>query len=343
MNLPAFLDTLDTRCRTLPLVILYVTEGCNLRCMTCSYRNALPGELTLAEITELGTALKKLGLRHMVYSGGEPLTRKDFPEICRIVGALGVRQTLLTNGLLLEKRLQEVGPLLDEIIVSVDGPDEKTHNAIRGIDSFRQIVRGIRKAAGAHGRGLLSIRTVVQKENFRSVLRMPGFARSLEVDGISFLAADVASESFGRKRLGPVVPGERIMLSREETIELRALIGRMEQERAEDFSSGFIAESPAKLHRIAAYFEALLGMGPFPGTLCNAPMVSAVITSTGELHPCFFLPRFANIREDLLGELLNAPQIRATRSDVRAKALERCRQCVCTLHVSPASALLDRF
>ena len=343
MNLPALLNTLGTRCRTLPLVILYVTEGCNLRCMTCSYRNPIPGELSLEDISRLGRALKEFGLRHVVYSGGEPLMRRDFHEICRVYRDLGVRQTLLTNGVLLEKRLEEVAPFLEEIIVSVDGPDEKTHNAIRGRDSFGQILKGIRKAACSPCRRMLSLRTVLQRENFRVLIEMVRLARDLGVDRISFLAADIRSDSFGRERLGLAAADEKIILGEEETAEFRDIVGRMAILFEEDFRSGFIAESPEKLLRIAGYYEALLGKGPFPPTHCNAPMVSAVITSTGNLHPCFFLPQYANLREGPLEELLNGPGIRATRGDVRAMALDRCRKCVCTLHVSPASAMLDRF
>ncbi|HMK37790.1 MAG TPA: radical SAM protein, partial [Bacteroidota bacterium] len=138
MGIDALLNTLGTRCRTLPLVILYVTEGCNLRCISCSYRTPSPGELTLEELERLALSLKDSGLRHIVYSGGEPLLRKDFPRICSLFESPHIRQSLLTNGLLLEKRFGEFGRFLGEIIISLDGPDGETHNAIRGVDSFHQ-------------------------------------------------------------------------------------------------------------------------------------------------------------------------------------------------------------
>src|SRR5258706_13493155 len=107
MNIKAFLNTVSDRAKTLPIVILYVTEECNLKCITCSYRNAMPGELTLDEIKSLAAELKNLGLRHIVYSGGEPLLRRDFPEICEAFASPGVKQSMLTNGLLLEKRIHD--------------------------------------------------------------------------------------------------------------------------------------------------------------------------------------------------------------------------------------------
>jgi Fe-coproporphyrin III synthase len=343
VGLDALLNTLGTRCRTLPLVILYVTEGCNLRCISCSYRNAAPGELTLDEIDRLARTLKSLGLRHIVFSGGEPLLRKDFPQICTLFESPHVRQTLLTNGLLLEKRFPEVGRFFGELILSVDGPDGETHNAIRGVDSFAQIVKGIRTAVASGREMRISIRTVIQKKNFRSLPGMVSFARELGVSGISFLAADVRSEGFGRAGRGRIVSDETLALNGAEIAEFREILSRMAGECREEFASGFIAESPAKLARIAEYFEALNGAGEFPPTTCNAPMVSTVITSTGELLPCYFLPRYGNVREAPLGELLNQRAIRTTRSQVRAGTPEACRSCVCTLNVRPSRALMGKF
>jgi MoaA/NifB/PqqE/SkfB family radical SAM enzyme len=343
MNIAAFLNTLTTSAHTLPLVILYVTEGCNLRCITCSYRNPLPGELTLEEINSLARRLKEFGLRHVVYSGGEPLMRRDFPAICEMVGALGVNQTLLTNGLLLERRLEEVRGRFKEIIVSVDGPRADVHDSIRGVESFERIVRGIRAALASADRCPVSIRTVVQKRNFHTLEAMIDLAEELGVTRISFLAADVLSASFGRDSRGPVVANDAIMLSPDEAGEFRQLVERLVREKQRAFLSGFISESPGRMLHLVQYFEALANGSPFPATLCNAPNVSAVITSTGDIQPCFFLPPYGNVRSSPPDVLFNTPDIRRTRRQVRANSLDRCKTCVCTLHVHPHAALFDRF
>ncbi len=341
MNFPALLNTLGTRCRILPIVIFYITEGCNLQCITCSYRKPSPNELSLAEISELARALKEFGLRHIVYSGGEPLIRRDFPEICSLFADHGVRQSLLTNGLLLEKRFGEIGSFFSEIIVSIDGPNEQIHDSIRGVKSFEQIVRGIRHAVESHGR--LSIRTVVQKRNFGSIIDMVRFAREVGAKRISFLAADVLPGSFGRGGGGPALNREDVMLSEDETGEFRKVLEQLATECRREFESGFISETPEKLARLAGYYEALLGQRTYPPTVCNAPMVSTVITSTGDLLPCFFLPAYGTIREGSIVEAANSNGVRATRADVRSGRLDRCRTCVCTLHIKPRDALIDRF
>jgi len=343
MNTWALLNTLTTRCRTLPIVILYVTEGCNLQCISCSYRTPPPGELALEEIAPLARALIHGGLRHIVYSGGEPLTRRDFPDICPLFARGGVRQTLLTNGLLLEKRFAEISPFLDEFIVSLDGADAATHDAIRGVESYERIVRGIRRLVEA-GRGDdVAVRTVVQKRNFRSLPAMVDAARALGVGRISFLAADVRSSGFGRGERGPSAPAETMTLDGDETLALRGIVDRLERERAPLFARRFIDQSPARLRDIASYFEALRGACAFPPVRCNAPMVSTVITSRGDVLPCYFLPPFGNVRRGAIDELLNGDAPRTTRRSVRARTQPECRTCVCTLRVGPAQALADRF
>ncbi|HYQ86175.1 MAG TPA: radical SAM protein [Bacteroidota bacterium] len=344
MNFKAWLNTVSTTSHTLPIVILYVTEGCNLHCCMCSYREARPGELSLNEIERLAGTLAAYGLRHIVYSGGEPLLRRDFPEICEIFSQYVVQQTLLTNGLLLEKRLREIRTFLNEIIVSLDGATPGTHNTIRGGISFEQILAGIRSAVQAAPEPRrVSIRTVVQKRNFRELAQLIGLAKSLGVGRISFLAADLLSDGFGRSGKGLPAPSDSIALTAEEVLEFRAIVDGIVPAYRKEFEAGFISESQDKLYHIVEYFGALIGRNPFPRNECNAPMVSAVITSTGDLLPCYFLPRFGNARETKLEQSLNNDGIIETRKKVRDYVLERCQTCVCTLRKSSTAALLDRF
>ncbi len=343
LNIPAFLNTVTSAMRSLPVVILYVTEECNLKCSTCSYRKALPGELSLEEIRDLADRLNDYGLKHIAYSGGEPLMRRDFPLICEAFQHYKVRQTLLTNGLLLEKRLPDIRNYFSEIVVSIDGADAETHNTIRGAVSFDQILRGIRRSLQEAPGVRVSLRTVIQKRNFRQLPSIVALGRSLGVDRVSFLAVDVLSDAFGRKVGSETNAEHSSLLDSAEVEEFRRLIREMASTCVDEFQRGFIAQSPAALMHIASYFDAMLGHSPFPRNICNAPMVSAVITSTGSVKSCFFLPPLGNVRASGLETILNSDVARATRRNVRAYTLDPCRSCVCTLRVSPVAALLGRL
>jgi len=343
MNYKAFLNTRSSKARALPIVILYVTESCNLKCITCSYRNALPGELTLDEIKNLSAQLHTLGLRHIVYSGGEPLLRRDFPAICDVFAKLNVKQSLLTNGLLLEKRINEIHKYFHEIIVSIDGADAETHNSIRGVNSFDQILKGVNSALALSPKANVSIRTVVQKSNYRQLPDIVKLAKSIAVSRISFLSADVEPGAFGRTNSGNGFHAGNVLLDENELTEFKEILNKMFIEHKSDFESKFISESPDKMLHLADYFEAHLGRTGFPVNICNAPMVSAVITSTGDILPCYFLPSYGNIRKSPINELINCDSIRQTRTQVKNLTQERCKTCVCSLYVNSRAALSGRF
>ena len=83
--------------------------------------------------------------------------------------------------------------------------------------------------------------------NFRELPRLIDHARAMALDGISFLAADVSSSAFGR---GGAPAGGGLVLERREIEEFSEIVERTIIDRASDFESGFIAESPAKLRRL---------------------------------------------------------------------------------------------
>jgi MoaA/NifB/PqqE/SkfB family radical SAM enzyme len=189
----------------------------------------------------------------------------------------------------------------------------------------------------------VSIRTVIQKNNFRELPAMIDMAKSLKVDRISFLSADIASDAFGRDTRGAVSDGVDISLSEDEVHEFREIVRGVIKDNTPEFFSGFISESPQKLMKLVDYYGALRGMNDYPQNLCNAPMVSAVITSTGNIHPCYFIESYGNVRKEKIRTLINKNEIKKVRDDVRNFIHPRCKTCVCTLNVSKAAALADRF
>ena len=72
-----------------------------------------------------------LGVEWVVLSGGEPLMHSDLFRLCRMLRAMGIRITLLSSGLLLKRNARAIVEHVDEVIVSLDGP-EAVHDAIRG-------------------------------------------------------------------------------------------------------------------------------------------------------------------------------------------------------------------
>ena len=72
-------------------------------------------------------------------------------------------------------------------------------------------------------------------------------AKSAGVSRISFLSADVFSDSFGRDTRGYVEKNENILLDKDEVVEFRNIIEKSIETYKDDFNNKFISESPDKI------------------------------------------------------------------------------------------------
>jgi MoaA/NifB/PqqE/SkfB family radical SAM enzyme len=174
-------------------------------------------------------------------------------------------------------------------------------------------------------------RATLHRANFRELPRLIDHAKSLGVDGISFLAADVSSSAFGRSPSPSLSPGPSLALTPDEVREFRTIVERTVALYQGDFESGFVAESPAKLRRLPQYYAALGGDGPFPPVACNAPWVSVVLEADGSVRPCFFHPPVGNIRRAPLADLVTR-NLRAFRAALDVDSDPTCARCVCSLN-----------
>ncbi len=113
---------------------------------------------------------------------------------------------------------------------------------------------------------------------------------------------------------------------------LEDILESLECSHADEFRSGFIAESPQKLRRILQYFAAVQGRGSYPSVRCNAPEFSAVIDAHGRAQPCFFIsgPPAAALHGGL-SNALNSDAMVALREDIRAGNRAECKTCVCSM------------
>ena len=99
-----------------PVVVWNVTRRCNLRCVHCyaqAKEEAGSDELTTAQGRTLLDDLAAFGVPVVLFSGGEPLARKDLPELAAYAVGKGMRAVISTNGTLITaavaQTLKEIG------------------------------------------------------------------------------------------------------------------------------------------------------------------------------------------------------------------------------------------
>jgi MoaA/NifB/PqqE/SkfB family radical SAM enzyme len=320
---------------SLPILILYLTDGCNSRCITCDIWRAPRLNMRRELVETLVASVKPMGVRWVVLSGGEAMQHPQWAQIAARFRAEGARVILLTNGLFLRRDADDVIANVDEVVVSLDGGTAATYAHIRGVDAFDLVLDGIR-AVGTGG-VTVTTRTTVQRANYREMPQIVVQAKTAGVNHVSFLTVDVSNEyAFGDRTLHQAI--DPAALTHDDLPILADVLDALERDHTADFASGLIAESPAKLRRMMGYFGALLGESEAPPARCNAPHTSVVVQVDGSLRPCYFLPTMGKIdpvgamRALPLQDALNTNDALALRRAYRCGERPECARCVCPLY-----------
>jgi Fe-coproporphyrin III synthase len=280
-------------------------------------------------------SIRRLGVRWIVFSGGEPLMNPELPQLCSILQEAGIRLTLLSTGLLLKKFARNVATSFNDVIVSLDGP-QAIHDAIRRVDgAFRLLEAGICALREMRREMWITARSTVQKANHKYLVETARAAKLLQLNGISFLAADLTSSAFNRPLIWPTSRQAEIGLSLSEAALLEDQIETLIRDSEKEFGAGFVVESPKKLRRIARHFRVQLGLESAESPVCNAPWTSAVIEVDGEVRPCFFHQSIGNLRNLSLAAILNGPEGLNFRKSLDITTNSICRNCVCSLNYGP--------
>jgi MoaA/NifB/PqqE/SkfB family radical SAM enzyme len=278
-------------------------------------------------------SFRKLGVRWVVLSGGEPQRN---PQLCALAGMLrdlGIRVTLLTAGTLLSAEAELLVAAIDDVVVSLDGP-ASVHNRIRRIPrAFELLVEGVQALRHFRPEIVIRARCTVQRENHARLCATLRSAKEHKLDSISFLAVDAVSDAFNHPQGWTQRNADSVTLDAQQVDILEREIEDLIHDYRSDMDSGFVVESPAKLRRIVQQFRVYLGQAQPVAPRCNAPWVSAVVDAEGAVRPCFFHPAFGNIRDHSLEEVLNSPQALRFRSELDIASNPICRRCVCSLHI----------
>ncbi len=317
----------------LPIIVLMPHSRCNCRCVMCDIwkANHDKKEISAEELTKHIKQFNSLGVREVVLSGGEALMHSNLWKLCSLLRENGIKITLLSTGLMLEKNAEDINRHIQEVIVSLDG-SQPVHDKIRNIPhGFEKLRAGVGELKRKNSSYRVTARCVLQRYNFSDFFNTVSAAKEIGLDQISFLAADISTSAFNHAEDGVAGRVSEIALTKEETLAFDEIIEKSFVELSDKYESRFIAESPQKMRRIVQYYKAVNGLAEFPGTVCNAPWVSAVIESDGRVMPCFFHRPYGNIYDgDFLG-IINSEEAIEFRRKLSVREDPVCRKCVCSL------------
>lgn len=125
----------------------HLTQACQLECIHC-YADSSPhidrtGEIPLERWQRLLNDFAVHGGKRILFTGGEALMYQGCLDLMRQAKEAGLQVTLLTNGLLVPKYLDEIHETAYEVQVSLDGPTPEANDRVRGSNTYPRIVQAI--------------------------------------------------------------------------------------------------------------------------------------------------------------------------------------------------------
>ena len=121
----------------------YLTYRCNASCSFCDIWEKPSPYITLEQAEANFKDLKKLGVKVIDFTGGEPLLHRELDLLLRMAKEHGFITTVTTNGLLYPKYARRLRGLVDMLHFSLDSAHEEEHNRSRNVDCFQHVMQSI--------------------------------------------------------------------------------------------------------------------------------------------------------------------------------------------------------
>jgi len=303
-----------------PIILSHmITSLCNARCKMCNLwkeTHKYTNDLSTKEIFKMLESAKAAGMFCYVVWGGEPLLRKDLPEILKFAKGKGFIITVITNGFLLKERAQEIAPFTDYLIVSIDA-NSSQHDRMRGVKGIlNKAIDGIKEYKKMGGKVIIN--SVVTKLNLDKIGGLFKLAKELGVT-ITFEPIDA-------------IPGynESILATDKE---LKKVFLKIIKYKKKGYDIGNSVKYLRNFSERKQY-------------TCHSPKIYVTVDANGNFISCLnkssaFSKRWnMNIRKTSFKELFKRPEFKSY-----CKMAEKCSDCnvACVIETSIAYSLDPSF
>ena len=264
------------------LAIFQANLRCNSNCGYCNLPlNKGRYEMTRKEIQTVFRGLYHDGLRLVFVQGGEPLLRRDLPDILEDLVQIGFRATLITNGTRLTADLvRRFETLSIALSVSLDTLDRAKYEQIRGADQLPQVLDGLsllnRYSAPKF---LICIVSELNRDEAGHVVRFAREKGFLPVVGAYHWDVGL----YGKQEVSLMYERRQASAVFEQLLAHDELPPGYLRQYAKDTVSWLRGEQLAP---------------------CDAGRYSIAIDASGNVSPCLSLPHAGNLLQSSLGEIL---------------------------------------
>jgi MoaA/NifB/PqqE/SkfB family radical SAM enzyme len=265
------------------LAVFEVCLRCNSECQYCDLPlNQGHSEMTRSQIREVFSSLYQEGIRFLFIQGGEPLIRRDLPDILEDLAEIGFYLILVTNGTLLTPEVSErFNGLPLQISVSLDTLNRERYRKIRGKDQLPQVLRGIEALQDFSG--VKTLVCIVSEVNQNDVTEVMEFGRTrgfIPVMG----AYHWEIGAYGKVSQELIYHKETVRVVFEKILHSQLV--------PKGLFNDYVKDN-------------IKWLGDQPLEPCDAGRYSIIIDSSGNVSSCFARPSIGNLLESSLDELMN--------------------------------------
>ena len=278
--------------RSVEYLRVSITDKCNLRCVYCMPLEGLPWLqrdelLSYEEIEQIVRVMAPMGLERLRITGGEPLVRRDVPELVRLLAAVpGIRDlSLSTNAVLLAEQadaLKAAG--ISRLNVSLDSlREDRVDRIARRPGSYPRIMEGL-AAAEEVGFSPIKINVVLIKgenddeiQDFAEITRKhPWHVRFIEM----------------------MPTGANLDLSAQQFISCTEVLHRVREIDKLEPVPGPFGNGPAEYYQFPGAPGTIGVITPMSHNYCDR-CNRMRLTADGQLRPCLFGDLQINLRDPL--------------------------------------------
>jgi len=269
-----------------------VTDKCNLRCVYCMPMEGLPWMpkdelLTYEEIERVVRIMAGMGLRRVRITGGEPLVRRDLPELVKLLAAVpGIDDlSLSTNAVLLAphaEALKEAG------ISRING----------SLDSLRpERVEAIARRPGCYG-PIMEGFDAAERVGFEPIKVNVVLIRGQNDDEIEDFAAITRERPWHVRFIELMPTGANLDLSAKQFMSCQDALRRLRAVDRLEPVEGPWGNGPATYYRFPGAPGTVGVITPMSHTYCDR-CNRMRLTADGHLRPCLFGDLQTNLRDPL--------------------------------------------
>jgi len=303
-------------------ISIFPTNNCNLNCIFCwrqGKKTRDPIRISRKKFPFLVKQASELGVKEwLITGGGEPLCEKDTYFLMKLIKKHNIRGDIITNATLFSK--EKIKEMIiyswDFIHFSIEGPNKKINDYIRGKDSFNKALENIKllnywKKKLGEKKPIFIMRSVLTELNYNKINEMLRFANRY-----NFFALELNPLEFGNQSHHNF----KDLILKEKSLELFKNSIKRYKENAKKLSVRLILnvninEKRQKINEGLPY--------------CTSPWLELLIHPNGSISPCCQADfKIDNLNKKSLKQIWYGSKFKKFRENMLKNELKkRCKSC----------------